>query len=98
MINFAFKQMLFVVPCTIAAVGLASPANAFEAPERSASASEVAAVQANVPGAPAAATKKKSSPTVCVSLPPLTGSRMTSRQCKTKAEWQALGYELGEKE
>jgi hypothetical protein len=26
-----------------------------------------------------------------------TGSRMVTRECKTRAEWEMLGYELSEK-
>jgi hypothetical protein len=94
-INFAMKKMLFVVPCTIAAIGLASPANAFQAPERLASASDIRTVPTSNSSAPAPAAKNAK---VCITMPALTGSRMPTRQCKTKAQWEALGYELGEKE
>jgi hypothetical protein len=95
MMNFAIKNILFAVPFVAAAIGLASPANAFQAPDRSANGTEASA-QTNRESAPAAATKDASNK-ICVLLPALTGSRMSSRQCKTKAQWESLGYELGEK-
>jgi hypothetical protein len=94
-INFAMKKMLFVVPCAITAIGLASPANAYNAPDRLASASDIRTVPTSNNSAPATAAKDAK---VCISMPALTGSRMPTRQCKTKAQWEALGYELGEKE
>ena len=94
--NFAIKNMSVVVPFTVAMIGLASPANAFVAPDRSTNASETASVRTNDSSAPNAATKVASAK-VCISLPALTGSRMASVKCRTKAEWENLGYELGDK-
>lgn len=94
--NFAIKNMPFVVSFSIAAIGLASPVNASHAPDRSANASEMSGVQTNGSSAPAAATKHASTK-ICIAMPALTGSRMPTRKCKTKAEWENLGYELDEK-
>jgi len=96
MMNFAIRNIGLAVPFTVAAIGLASPANAFHAPDRSANASEMAGVQAGGSSAPAAA-PKQGLEKYCVSMPALTGSRMPTRQCKTRAEWEALGYELDDK-
>ena len=96
MTNFGIRNICLAVPFAVAAIGLASPANAFQAPDRSANSSEVAAAQASGSNVPAAA-RKQASEKHCVSMPALTGSRMPTRQCKTKAEWESLGYELGDK-
>ena len=96
--NFAIRKMCFVVPFGVAAIGLASPASAFEPLAGSANASETGGVQSNESGAPAAARKQAAAKKYCLTVEAATGSRMTTRECKTKAEWDMLGYEFGEKE
>ena len=85
--NFAIKILSFAVPCMTAAIGLVTPANASLAPDRSENASELSTVQSSDASAPAAATKHASTK-ICIAMPALTGSRMPSRKCRTKAEWE----------
>jgi hypothetical protein len=94
--NFAIRNMLLAVPFGIAAIGLASPANAFEPLAGSANASETARVQASDPNASAGATKRAPAKKYCLSVEASTGTRLTTRECKTRAEWEMLGYELSE--
>jgi hypothetical protein len=96
--NFAIRKMCFVVPFGVAAIGLASPAYAFGPSAGSANSSETSRVQSNDIGAPAAAKKQAAAKKYCMTMEAATGSRMTTRECKTKAEWDMLGYEVGEKE
>ena len=94
--NFAIRKMSIVVPFGIAAIGLASPVNAFAPLEGSANAS-VTKAQSSESNAPAAAAKDAPAKKVCLSLEAATGTRMMTRECKTRAEWEMLGYELSEK-
>ena len=69
---------------TCAMLALAQPAGAADGASAAASAASPAAVQA-----------KASEPKrVCINLTPDTGSRVTRRMCKTKAEWADEGLNL----
>jgi len=89
------NSLSFAVSLGIAVIGLASPANAFVPLEGSASAAaRVQSTQSNAP-APAA---KDAAKKYCLTMEAATGSRMVTRECKTRAEWEMLGYELSGKE
>ena len=94
--NFAIRNMFVVASFGIAAVGLAGPANAFQAPDHSANSAQSPTVQTNDSGAPATVTKHASAKKYCLTVEASTGTRMMTRECKTKAEWEMLGYELSE--
>ena len=87
--NFAIKSMSFLVPFTVAAIGLVSAANASYAPDRSASAAATASVQTS-----AAVPSDKAEKQHCMTMEAISGSRMPKRKCKTIAEWKELGYEF----
>jgi hypothetical protein len=79
------KIAAFAVPAC-AMFALAQPAGAAGgATAAAAGAASAASVEAK-----ASETKK-----FCINVIPDTGSRMTRRMCKTKAEWAAEGVELG---
>ena len=66
-------------------LALAQPAHSFDGTAAAAaSAVSAAGTQAKAPE-----TKK-----ICINLIPETGSRMTRRMCKTKAEWADEGVDL----
>jgi hypothetical protein len=72
---------------TCAMLALAQPAGATNGASAASSAASPA-------GAPAKASEPKR---VCINLTPDTGSRVTRRMCKTKAEWADEGVHLGSK-
>lgn len=81
------KIAAFAVPAC-AMLALAQPASAADSATAAAAS---AASSANVK-AKASGTKK-----VCINLTPDTGSRMTRRVCRTKAEWSHEGIDLDAK-
>ena len=94
--NFAIRNMFVVASFGIAAIGLAGPANAFQAPDHSGNAAQAPMVQTSDSGAPATVTKHAAAKKYCLTVEASTGTRMMTRECKTKAEWDMLGYEMSE--
>ena len=82
------KIATFAVPAG-AMLALAQPASAADNATAAAAAS---AASANSVQAKASPPKK-----VCINVIPDTGSRMTRRMCKTKAEWADEGLDLDAK-
>ena len=90
------NNLSLAVSLGFAVIGLASPAHAF-APLEGAASAAVTRVPSNQSNASGPAAKDPAANKYCLTMEAATGSRMVTRECKTRAEWEMLGYELSEK-
>lgn len=96
MTNCMTKKMLLVGSLSVSLLATAYPANAFDKPDQIVSIAASNVIQSENSAA-GLSVNSKDSKKICMAIPALSGSRMPSRKCKTKAEWESLGYEFGEK-
>ncbi len=93
--NCMTKKMFLAGSLSASLLVTAFPANASDQANNSASIAVSNVNQSANSAAVASADSKEKK--ICMAIPALSGSRMPSRKCKTKAEWEMLGYEIADK-
>lgn len=83
------KITKIILAATLSGAALCQPAFAKTGGETGVNA---AASAGNAKAALAASARKH-----CLAMEPSTGSRISIRSCRTKAEWEAAGYDIQEK-
>ena len=94
MTNCMTKKMLLVGSLSVSLLATAFPANASDKVSNSTSLAVSNVIQSGNSTTSAAVNSKGKK--ICMAIPAVSGSRMPSRKCKTKAEWAMVGYEVGD--